>query len=1476
MPAISKIRFTNVVYEDGNKRYNDDLFLFDGHNGAVLLENGGGKTVFIQTAIQAILPHASLAERKIKDTLSLESHHAHIAIEWILNDRPRRYALTAVTLFLTPHGVDSYRYAYEYAEGDAHAIEHIPFVREGLDGKKRPASRQEMQEYYQRMSAQSVNARTFATIQEYHAYLEEQFKIIPAEWQRIVTINGAEGDVEAFFENCKTTSQLFEQLLIPTVEEALAGQGSKDFAETFERQREHFKTYKRLREQIEENERLEREISRLAGVYAQLFGHQQSFLHTQQRAKAYHQLIGGEKARAEQELEHNQRREKEWQQQKLALEKREASYRIAQLEEKLKELEQTCLLAERELEQAETELRLKTKRYHSLQAARLRQLIQQEEAQLAHCERELSRLDADEETAQLQEQLAKNSAALKGYFVKEEKRRERVYQQILGQLDQQQHEIEAQKSALETVTNQREQRLTEKAKVEGRIEQTREEISRIAHSVLDRPDSETVEEEWSKWETAYNQLDHAIINDKEKLKQLEQQQKDKRTAQHSIDSQISARRASLAKLTEQKETIEAEHDTLLHKVQEMKPEWHHYESLYLRQASIVKQLDEKLVYLQQELEELLRLERLALRFVDDYKERSHFTADPLLAELVDKWADQFTVLETGTVYLQRAAGTMNITEEALLARHPLWPLTVIVSDAEYEKAKHRFEQQAEKMTHPVYVVTVEEARSMLQEVPEPEHPVLPRTWLQNINQQQFVAWKEQLETSARQQVAERKQKQQEIAAWEQLRHALKRFYERYPHEQYHQLLQEIDSIQEEVRHLEQQRNQLEWDLEQLEAELQATHKQMGEAQQQLQHLEQKLSTAQHYFHKKKEVARLEAEAGTLEQEIKILDSERIRLKQTVEQSERKAQELHQAAAHAQRDIADLRKQPFYTDVDDTQPLYTTESYEALKLERESLLGRLNQKQENRSLLDYKMKTAAEKIRTLQKELNDLYTETEEMDKGLTFPPNGLAEMDRLRQTIKTLEKERDQAQKKWEASQAAKIKQAEQVRIRKDDFRKTYPDDEITVFSASLAQVAQQLKDEQEQLAKEKNFLVQQRDTLTRRLNQINDSYMLLDKKHEAFHYLADDIQPAILTEEEQRALIYRHNHMVKEMIEQLEVLKKTVEQHLESVREARQRFMYFCHDQLRDIKLKEMALNGIQHKETYEEIAEWVQLMKKRIRHAIRMAEDDMRGHDQQVQQFITHLHTYLQTIAAELRYIPKKTRVRVDEQWKEIYLFKIPEWNEQEGKEELRKHIDWIVNQLDSDQFKDEAGKEDLAKVKKQIAKWLHPKQLLRIVMKQNEMKVSCRKVSNDGKVSNAPTSWEKSNKWSGGEKWSKNMTLFLGLLNYLAEKRQHLTPGSKRHRTVIVDNPFGKASSDHVLNPVFFIAEQLGFQMIALTAHAEGKFLRDYFPVIYSLKLRPSAAGDRQVMTKEKEIRHAFFRDHDPQALLRLGEVEQLTMF
>ena len=152
MPAISKIRFTNLVYENGAKRYRDEIFRFDSHNGVILLENGGGKTVLVQALLQVVLPHAALAERKAKDTFSLENSPAHIAVEWIINEKPRRYALTVVTLFSSKEGMDSYKYVYEYESGDKNSLEGLPLVRQGSDGRLRPASKAEMYDYYLAMS----------------------------------------------------------------------------------------------------------------------------------------------------------------------------------------------------------------------------------------------------------------------------------------------------------------------------------------------------------------------------------------------------------------------------------------------------------------------------------------------------------------------------------------------------------------------------------------------------------------------------------------------------------------------------------------------------------------------------------------------------------------------------------------------------------------------------------------------------------------------------------------------------------------------------------------------------------------------------------------------------------------------------------------------------------------------------------------------------------------------------------------------------------------------------------------------------------------------------------------------------------------------------------------------------------------------------------------------------------------------------
>ena len=123
---------------------------------------------------------------------------------------------------------------------------------------------------------------------------------------------------------------------------------------------------------------------------------------------------------------------------------------------------------------------------------------------------------------------------------------------------------------------------------------------------------------------------------------------------------------------------------------------------------------------------------------------------------------------------------------------------------------------------------------------------------------------------------------------------------------------------------------------------------------------------------------------------------------------------------------------------------------------------------------------------------------------------------------------------------------------------------------------------------------------------------------------------------------------------------------------------------------------------------------------------------------------------------------------------------------------------------------------------------------------------------------------------------MALFLGCLNYLSEKHCHVKRTKYNNRVVLADNPFGKASSDHVLDPVFFIAKELGFQLIALTAHEDGNFIRKYFPVVYSCRFANIAGQKSQVLQPEQEIKTAAFEELKPENLARLDDYEEIGLF
>ena len=1474
MASISKIRYTNAIYENGNKRYNDELFTCAGHNTAILLENGGGKTVFIQAALQAVLPHTDLGDRKAKETFVLDGQAAHIAIEWIISDKPRRYGLTAVTLYLQNNELKSYKYAYAYGNEDKHTIENLPFTIEEGEGVKRAATRSEINAYYQRMSKEHLEAKVFQTTKEFHAYIEDHFKIIPEEWRSITIINGGEGSVEAFFDGCKTTADLVEKLLLPTVEQGLVGQGSEEFANTFESQRAHFNKHKQLERSIKESEKIKSEIEAYVQDYRLYHQNIKAYEAKKQEAKAIWQLIEAKEAKVQENLAKLENEKKQVENEKRLLEKEMAQLEVSEAKALWQGAKETYEA------QNETYVGLKEKketkelRRHELKLSRFQNNMKEAEAKIKGYEEQLALLDEDTEVEDLKEALEENSGKLKGYFVekleelkKEQAQTKREQEAALEKVKETEKEKKRAREKLETLKS-------EASQLKGKWNEQQKQISQMLMQIIQETGEENLEVQSRLWKERLEAIEENAVYLNKRHRQLEEEMKE---ASARLDetlekkSQMMAQKGLLqAKLDE----FEKAQSKVLEALKAQFALFQTLESLYLKPKQVVSALEEQIEKTTREKEEALLLERREAQFLENYAGHDFFTVEPLLETWVERWASQFDFLQTGTAFIEQLE---NDAQKAKLYEMPKWASMVIVADGQEEALKKLLEKHRYQMTYLVEVLSLSEAKKAVEEPPHLNHILYPSKWVEDMQMERFALHKKEARKALEEATSFRKQKEKSLRELEKLLEKVQAFLKDYTHEAY-------ANLREEVTRQSQLEEQLMGLLQKLKDQRAFLEKQLKDGEMQLRKEADEKNRLQGYLEKTATYMRLKSESEKDEAKLKSLEEAIQGEKGTLENRLRELMMYEEALEEAKETLSVLKGQEnrlledsLYEEVKEERAIYSGEAFVYLKSKQEQLKESLSDKQKGRreleALLRENQKIYEENKASFRQEQAE--KEVSECNIPL-YEPHFALEMEKLTEDLKGLK----EALEKWE----------EKVKAARTDFDKKEQDFESkkALYEERYGSFLEEMEVTEavkEQLAKKQEHLSEQDKKLTKHIqNQEKELKIFLehkqqmDKKDEVFGFCHPEVQPAVLdqvlVEEFDYALKARMT--VSQLLENLSALKAEVEKQKDIIEERKMSFKLFCQKEITDSKLRNMALQGMMQKQQYEDLVVWTDNMVERINQTLTLLEKDLLDQDQQVTQFIIHLYAYLKTVASELSEIPKMTRVNTQEGWKTIYEFVIPTWQEESGKEKIRRHIYGLLDEMEKDIFLDETGKEDLQKVKKYIKEQFKLKTLLKVVMGNDVIRVRCRKVSHVSDVSSQKYSWETSNKWSGGEKWSKNMALYLGILNYLAEKKQNIQAGEQKvSRAVILDNPFGKASSGHVLEPVFFIAKELGFQIIALTAHSEGDFIRRYFPIVYSCKLRSSVDGKTSIFTKQQEIRKAYFMDNDPMALSILGS-NQLGLF
>ena len=150
-----------------------------------------------------------------------------------------------------------------------------------------------------------------------------------------------------------------------------------------------------------------------------------------------------------------------------------------------------------------------------------------------------------------------------------------------------------------------------------------------------------------------------------------------------------------------------------------------------------------------------------------------------------------------------------------------------------------------------------------------------------------------------------------------------------------------------------------------------------------------------------------------------------------------------------------------------------------------------------------------------------------------------------------------------------------------------------------------------------------------------------------------------------------------------------------------------------------------------------------------------------------------------------------------------------------------------------------------------------------------VSISKIEQN-KVSKIP--WEAVGKVSGGEEFVSVFILFISLMSYT---RGYQLSRKQSGKVLVMDNPFGPVSSEHLLEPLFKIAKTYDAQLICFT-HINTSAITSQFDLIYSLRVvRDAGSSQERVDVKlTKDIRSGV--EYLESGLFETGEVKQLEWF
>ncbi|HYE10790.1 MAG TPA: hypothetical protein VEF53_11475, partial [Patescibacteria group bacterium] len=280
-----------------------------------------------------------------------------------------------------------------------------------------------------------------------------------------------------------------------------------------------------------------------------------------------------------------------------------------------------------------------------------------------------------------------------------------------------------------------------------------------------------------------------------------------------------------------------------------------------------------------------------------------------------------------------------------------------------------------------------------------------------------------------------------------------------------------------------------------------------------------------------------------------------------------------------------------------------------------------------------------------------------------------------------------------------------------------------------------------------------------------------------------------------------------------------------------------------------------------------------------IRIYENQLANLERNKNDMVTQSCIHALQIYEEVQKITRDSSIKLSGKSRPVPMLKItmvvPEEN-LKSMEKMRGYIESCAA-LVRDDMKKEKKKED---IRRNITKYMSSWELLNVISDLSKLVIEAYKI--DLNINNSQyKTWEQVMKEnSGGERFVSFFAVLAALMAYTRASGRSEDDYSRNKDTkvLLMDNPFGPISSEHLLKPLFEIAKKYGTQLICLTDLKQNSIL-NCFNLIYMLKIRTSTFGTNEYLKVEEQIKDGAEFEMDEnleKAIFKASDYQQMTLF